>query len=82
MKSLGELYDTDSQRAHALTGACGLVMAAELRACEVDFTFAPCLDLDYGQSTVIGNRSFHRNPEGCFHSFHGFDLRHGRSRHG
>ena len=24
MKSLGELYDTDSQRAHALTGACGL----------------------------------------------------------
>lgn len=63
MKSLGELYDTDPQRAHALTGACGLVMAAELRACEVDFTFAPCLDLDYGQSTVIGNRSFHRNPK-------------------
>ncbi len=31
------------KRAHALTGACGLVMAAELRACEVDFTFAPCL---------------------------------------
>ena len=33
-----------------------------MRACGVDFTFAPCLDLDYGQSAVIGNRAFHRNP--------------------
>ena len=46
--------DTDPQRAHNLTAACGLVMASELRACGVDFTFAPCLDLDYGQSAVIG----------------------------
>ena len=61
-RSLGQLYDTDPQRAHNLTAACGLVMASELRACGVDFTFAPCLDLDYGQSAVIGNRAFHRNP--------------------
>ncbi len=62
MNSLGQLYDKEPQRAHSLAAACGLVMAAELRACGVDFTFAPCLDLDYGQSAVIGTRSFHRNP--------------------
>ncbi len=62
MKSLGKLYDKDPVRATSLTSACGLVMASELRACGVDLTFAPCLDLDYGQSNIIGNRAFHRNP--------------------
>ena len=37
-------------------------MAAELRACGVDFSFTPVLDLDYGESGVIGDRSFHRDP--------------------
>lgn len=63
MQSLGKLYDSEPQRAQSLAASCGIVMASELRACGVDFTFAPCLDLDYGQSTVIGNRSFHRNPK-------------------
>lgn len=62
MRSLGEVYDKEPKKAHALTAACGFVMAAELRASQIDFTFAPCLDLDYGQSSVIGNRAFHRNP--------------------
>jgi beta-N-acetylhexosaminidase len=34
----------------------------ELRACGVDFSFTPVLDLDYGESSVIGDRSFHRDP--------------------
>ncbi len=38
-------------------------MASELRAVGVDFSFAPVLDLDYGVSSVIGDRSFHRKPE-------------------
>jgi len=42
---------------------CGFVMASELRACGVDLSFGPLSDLDYGQSKVIGNRSFHRNPK-------------------
>jgi len=29
----------------------------------VDFSFAPVLDLDYGVSEVIGDRSFHRDPK-------------------
>jgi beta-N-acetylhexosaminidase len=63
MRNLGRLYDTDSARAVSLAASCGFVMASELRACGVDLSFAPCLDLDYGQSKVIGNRSFHRNPK-------------------
>jgi len=38
--------------------ACGYVLAAELRACGVDLSFAPVLDLDYGGSAVIGDRAF------------------------
>jgi len=42
--------------------AAGFVMAAELRACGVDLSFAPVLDLDFGRSAVIGDRAFHRDP--------------------
>jgi beta-N-acetylhexosaminidase len=40
----------------------GYVLGAELRACGVDLSFTPVLDLDYGVSKVIGDRSFHRDP--------------------
>jgi beta-N-acetylhexosaminidase len=62
MRALGELWMRDAMRATQAAAACGYVMAAELRACGVDFTFAPVLDLDYGESGVIGDRSFHRDP--------------------
>ena len=42
--------------------ACGFVLASELRACGVDFSFTPVLDLDHGESGVIGDRAFHRDP--------------------
>ncbi|MCX7814028.1 MAG: beta-N-acetylhexosaminidase [Tepidimonas ignava] len=38
--------------------AAGYVLAAELRACGVDLSFAPVLDLDHGRSEVIGDRAF------------------------
>jgi hypothetical protein len=37
------------------------VLGAELRACGVDFSFTPVLDLDWGESGVIGDRAFHRD---------------------
>ena len=40
----------------------GFILASELRACGVDFSFTPVLDLDFGRSGVIGDRSFHRDP--------------------
>jgi beta-N-acetylhexosaminidase len=37
------------------------VLASELRACGVDLSFTPVLDLDHGGSSVIGDRAFHRD---------------------
>lgn len=62
MRKLGELWETDVLQANKVATAVGYVLAAELRACGVDLSFTPVLDLDYGQSTVVGDRSFHRDP--------------------
>jgi beta-N-acetylhexosaminidase len=62
MRALGELWMRDALRATQAATAVGQVLAGELRACGVDFSFAPVLDLDYGGSSVIGSRSFHRDP--------------------
>lgn len=68
MRALGELWMEDAMRAVQAATATGLVLALELRACGVDFTFAPVLDLDHqgedrqSLSAVIGSRSFHRDP--------------------
>lgn len=58
MQKLGELFKTQSENALLAAMACGYVMAAELRACGVDMTFAPCLDVDFGRSQIIGERAF------------------------
>lgn len=42
--------------------AAGFVLASELRACGVDMSFTPVLDLDYGRSGVIGSRSLGATP--------------------
>ncbi|NJS37012.1 MAG: beta-N-acetylhexosaminidase [Brachymonas sp.] len=62
MRALGELWMRDALRATHSATACGYVLASELRACGVDMSFTPVLDLDYGESSVIGDRSFHRDP--------------------
>ena len=69
MRVLGEMWMDGTQadprgsamRATRAATACGFVMGAELRACGVDLTFAPVLDLDYGSSGVIGDRAFGRD---------------------
>jgi beta-N-acetylhexosaminidase len=75
MRALGELWMKDSpgvsgefktgsgaMAAMDAATASGYVLASELRACGVDFSFTPVLDLDHGESGVIGDRSFHRDP--------------------
>jgi beta-N-acetylhexosaminidase len=69
MRVLGDMWMRDGKRgpgsgALAATDAAtaaGQVLGAELRACGVDFSFTPVLDLDHGPSGVIGDRAFHRD---------------------
>ena len=60
---LGEIYNDEPKRACDLAVTTGWLMAAELRAIGIDFSFAPVLDLNYGVSQVIGDRSFHKDSE-------------------
>ena len=69
MRALGERWLRDASNqpgsgalaAMDAASACGFVLASELRACGVDFSFTPVLDLDHGGSSVIGDRAFHRD---------------------
>lgn len=62
MRVLGERWMTDALEATDAASAVGHVLGAELRACGVDLSFTPVLDLDFGSSSVIGDRAFHRDP--------------------
>ena len=53
----------DLQAARHAVHELGWLMAAELRAVGVDFSFAPVLDLDLGRSSVIGDRAFGSSPD-------------------
>ena len=54
---------SDCERALKWTEASAWLMAAELRSFDIDFSFAPVLDVDCGISSVIGDRSFSSNAE-------------------
>ena len=75
MRKLGELWLAKSKSTHpaesaalamAAATACGYILASELRACGVDLSFTPVLDLDFDRSGVIGDRSFNRDPQIVF----------------
>lgn len=52
----------DIRQSRRLAEQAGWLMAVELRACGIDFSFAPVLDLAHGLSGVIGDRAFHSKP--------------------
>ncbi len=73
MRALGDMWMAEPAATHATkhagpmdatnaATACGYVLGAELRACGVDLSFTPVLDLDFGESGVIGDRAFARDP--------------------
>ena len=62
MRTLGKLWDRDRDAAREAATSIGYIIAAELGAHGVDFSFAPVLDLDYGGSSVIGDRALHFDP--------------------
>lgn len=74
MRALGQMWDkadtsglyrnlpgSGAMAAVNAATAVGYVLASELRACGVDLSFAPVVDLDWGGSTVIGDRALHRD---------------------
>jgi beta-N-acetylhexosaminidase len=62
-RTVGHAYELDREAGRRLAWQCGWLLAAELRAVGIDMSFAPCVDLDYGVSEVIGDRAYHRDPE-------------------
>ncbi len=60
---IGRRFDEDRAEGLRCARSVGWLLAAELRAVGVDFSFAPCVDLDYGLSEVIGDRALHRDSE-------------------
>lgn len=67
MRNLGQLWDRDVGAASGEAQRLGTVIAHELSAHGIDFSFTPVLDLDYGHSEVIGDRAFHRNANAVAH---------------
>jgi hypothetical protein len=59
LRLIGHQFDLDPTAGLDLARRHGWLMASELLACGLDFSFAPCVDLDYGLSEIIGDRAFH-----------------------
>src|SRR5574337_913882 len=61
LAAIGAMYERDADEAIRLAEEHAWVMASELRASGVDFSFAPVVDLARGNA-VIGRRAFHADP--------------------
>ncbi|MBK1695089.1 beta-N-acetylhexosaminidase [Chromatium weissei] len=61
-EQFGAMYARDAMAACRCCEAAGWLMATELRALGVNFSFAPVLDLQRGISQVIGDRGFSAHP--------------------
>ncbi len=59
LRLIGHQFDLDRAAGLELARRHGWLMAAELLSCGLDLSFAPCVDLDYGLSEVIGDRALH-----------------------
>lgn len=63
MRDIGRAFDRDHDAGLEIARQAGWLIASELRAASIDLCFAPCVDLDWGISEIIGNRSFHKKPD-------------------
>lgn len=63
LSSLAALYDRDPVEARKLAETLAWLMATEILSLGLDLSFAPVLDLNKGVSEVIGQRSFHHEPQ-------------------
>ena len=63
MRTIGRQFNRDPEASLALARQAGWLIGSELRAVGIDLSFTPCVDLDWGVSEIIGDRSFHARPE-------------------
>ncbi|MBT8109906.1 MAG: beta-N-acetylhexosaminidase [Gammaproteobacteria bacterium] len=63
MRRIGREFDRDPESGLRAARGAGWMIGSELRAVGIDLCFAPCLDLDWGVSEIIGNRAFHSKPD-------------------
>ena len=62
MQAFYRHYKRDANETLSLVEDCGWLMAAELLACDLDFSFAPVLDVDCDNCSVIADRAFADDP--------------------
>jgi beta-N-acetylhexosaminidase len=72
MQKLGEAYCEQPERIKGLARDLGWLMASELVAFDIDFSFAPVLDIDDCVSDIIGDRSFSNDPGAAIVLIEGF----------
>ncbi|MBV0932170.1 beta-N-acetylhexosaminidase [Marinobacterium sp. A346] len=63
MSVLGRRWQQSPGAAIAQAHEIGWLLATELRQYDIDISFAPVLDLDWGNSSVIGDRAFGATAE-------------------
>jgi beta-N-acetylhexosaminidase len=63
MRLIGREYARSNADGLELSQQTGWLIGSELRAANIDLCFAPCVDLDWGVSEIIGDRSFHADPD-------------------
>lgn len=71
MRVLGKAWDSNREQAVSIARSMGYLLAAELLNHGVDLSFTPVLDVDFGNSSVIGDRAFHQRPDAIAELAHG-----------
>ena len=60
---VGDIWDRNRDQAIEVANKIGVILGAELKSVDVDLTFAPVLDLNQVNQSVIGDRAFHSRSE-------------------
>jgi beta-N-acetylhexosaminidase len=63
VQALHSLYSENPEQGCRAARELGYLMAAEMRLLDVDISYAPVLDIDYGHNDVIGDRAFANSAE-------------------